>query len=358
MSRWNIIAGASFAAALALAAPASAQFYEHKTLTFLVNYAAGGTTDVEGRIFARHLGKHLKGGPTIVVVNKPGAGGLVGVNYLGSGAVKADGLMVCFCVLNVIAPIVGDPALKVKYDDFVYIGGAAQSMVAYGRRDIPPGITRPADIARAERVFAAGYNPSTPQDVRTNIALQLLGAKFRMVTGFRSANDAMKSVGQNETNFTSTTVPGFMTMVTPNLVANGAAMPYFYYPVTKPGGGFDRIALLEKQGVKSFGEVYREVFGKAPSGPKWEAMLLVNDLSTLMLRAMLLPKGSPQQAVTELRAGVAALGKDEAFLKDYQRVNALPPEMVSAEQGQDVLARLKTVKPEVVSVLKAVIGIK
>lgn len=358
MLRGTIFASALVAAALGGQAPASAQFYEHKTLSFLVNYAAGGTTDVEGRIFARHLGKHLKGNPTIVVLNKPGAGGLVGVNYLGSGAVKADGLMACFCVLNVIAPIVGDPALKVKYEDFVYIGGAAQSMVAYGRRDIAPGIKNPGDLAKAERVFAAGYNPSTPQDVRTNIALQLMGAKFRMVTGFRSASDAMKSVGQNETNFTSTTVPGFMTMVTPNLVKSGLAMAYFYYPVTRPGGGFDRIALLESQGIKSFAEVYRDVFGKPPSGPKWEAMLLVNDLSTLMLRAMLLPKGSPQQAVAQLREGVAALGKDQAFLDDYKRVNALPPELVSADQGVEVLARLKTVKPEVVAVLKSVIGIK
>ena len=30
-------------------------FYEGKNLTFLINYAAGGPTDIEGRIVARHL---------------------------------------------------------------------------------------------------------------------------------------------------------------------------------------------------------------------------------------------------------------------------------------------------------------
>ena len=35
--------------------PASAQFYKDKTLTLLVNYAAGGNADTEARVFQRHL---------------------------------------------------------------------------------------------------------------------------------------------------------------------------------------------------------------------------------------------------------------------------------------------------------------
>ena len=47
---------ASLAAAIALAAsPASAQFYKDKTLTLLVNYAAGGNADTEARVFQKHL---------------------------------------------------------------------------------------------------------------------------------------------------------------------------------------------------------------------------------------------------------------------------------------------------------------
>jgi hypothetical protein len=42
-------------------------FYEGKTLTVLINYAAGGPTDVEGRIFAKHLAKHISGRPTLIV---------------------------------------------------------------------------------------------------------------------------------------------------------------------------------------------------------------------------------------------------------------------------------------------------
>ena len=37
--------------------PGQAPFYQGKNLTFLINFAAGGPTDIEGRIVARHLAK-------------------------------------------------------------------------------------------------------------------------------------------------------------------------------------------------------------------------------------------------------------------------------------------------------------
>src|SRR5262245_66694046 len=36
-------------------------FYQGKTLTFIINFAAGGPTDIESRIFAKHLTKHIPG---------------------------------------------------------------------------------------------------------------------------------------------------------------------------------------------------------------------------------------------------------------------------------------------------------
>ena len=38
-----------------LAQEANAQFYKGKTITMIVNYPAGGPTDLEGRIVAQHL---------------------------------------------------------------------------------------------------------------------------------------------------------------------------------------------------------------------------------------------------------------------------------------------------------------
>jgi tripartite-type tricarboxylate transporter receptor subunit TctC len=65
-------------------------FYQGKNLTFLINFAAGGSTGIEGRIVARHLAKHVPGQPTLIPQNIPGAGGVTAINFVGEVA-KPDG---------------------------------------------------------------------------------------------------------------------------------------------------------------------------------------------------------------------------------------------------------------------------
>ena len=63
-----VVLGALYAGS-ALAAESA--FYKGKTLTVLINFAAGGPTDIEGRLVARFIGKHIPGQPAVVVVNQP-----------------------------------------------------------------------------------------------------------------------------------------------------------------------------------------------------------------------------------------------------------------------------------------------
>ena len=66
-------------------------FYQGKNINFVINFAAGGPTDIEGRIVARHLAKHITGQPALVPQNMAGAGGVTGMNFMGEVA-KPDGL--------------------------------------------------------------------------------------------------------------------------------------------------------------------------------------------------------------------------------------------------------------------------
>jgi tripartite-type tricarboxylate transporter receptor subunit TctC len=76
-------------AALAVAAvlPAAAQEYPAKTVRIIVSFTAGGTTDVIARQIAGRLAHHWK--QTVIVENKPGAGGTLGTDYV--VAQPADG---------------------------------------------------------------------------------------------------------------------------------------------------------------------------------------------------------------------------------------------------------------------------
>src|SRR5687768_9392052 len=98
---------------------AETPFYRGKTLTVLINFAAGGPTDIEGRLVARFLGKHVPGQPTIVVQNMPGAGGVTGTNYLGEIA-KPEGLMLGYFTSQFFNILTADPNLRVDLAKFAY----------------------------------------------------------------------------------------------------------------------------------------------------------------------------------------------------------------------------------------------
>ena len=70
-----------------MAAVACAQGYPSKTVTLVSPFAAGGTSDVIARATARLLEAEL--GPSVVVVNRLGAGGTIGIASIFNG--PADG---------------------------------------------------------------------------------------------------------------------------------------------------------------------------------------------------------------------------------------------------------------------------
>jgi tripartite-type tricarboxylate transporter receptor subunit TctC len=78
---------AGLVAALLLAAPAGAQDFPSKPIEVIVGFAPGGGTDMIARAVADVGHKYL--GQPLVVVNKPGASGIIGAQYVASA--KPDG---------------------------------------------------------------------------------------------------------------------------------------------------------------------------------------------------------------------------------------------------------------------------
>jgi tripartite-type tricarboxylate transporter receptor subunit TctC len=71
-------------ALIAGAAPALAQTYPSRTITLIVPFPPGGSTDVAGRILAQHMGETL--GQPVIVENLGGAGGSMAVGRLARAA--------------------------------------------------------------------------------------------------------------------------------------------------------------------------------------------------------------------------------------------------------------------------------
>ena len=110
------IAGA--AAATALPLPLLAQ--SDSTITIVVPYAPGGTTDLLGRMLAKEMAPLL--GRTIVVDNKPGAGSAVGASLVARAPADGSTLLVATSSTFAINPWLYK---KLSYDpiqDFAPIG--------------------------------------------------------------------------------------------------------------------------------------------------------------------------------------------------------------------------------------------
>ena len=275
------------------AVPASAQFYKGKTLTLLVNYGVGGNADTEARIYQHYLPRYIAGNPTVITRNVPGAGGAAAINQLGLNiASQPDGLTVGYFTTSATTSLTDDPSLRVKLYDFNAIGASGGFNVVYARRDIVPGgMSQPADIAKARNVYAGGYARSTSHDTRLRLALEILGLPYAMVTGFPGTAQINKAMLQNEVNFSGSSLPGYNTQVIPQIIKPGVGMTVFQFPAIGPDGTPVGDPVLERAGIQTFDKVYAQAFGKPPTGRKFDALLLMNDISTKLQRLVAAAQG-------------------------------------------------------------------
>lgn len=178
-------------AALVSVAPARAQdasFFRGKTLTMIIGFAAGGTTDVFGRLMSHYLGKHLPGNPTVVVQNMPGADGMTALNTF-VRQVKPDGLTFVVGSATQVDPVFYRTA-NTFFDvtKFLYAGAVSSSgtVVVINKKALP----RLSDLSATPVVIGA------LAAVRSGMQILLWGREYlnwntRLVMGYQSTQ-AMK----------------------------------------------------------------------------------------------------------------------------------------------------------------------
>ena len=219
-------------AALALAmlangAAANEPFYKGKRLSVLINYGAGGPADIEGRLFARHIGKYIDGNPNVIVQNIDGAGGLIGTTYLGEVAPK-DGTMMGHLTGVGWRWAFDSERFRVDFGTYEFLGYQTSTTVAFMRTDVPPGIKAATDIIKVQSLISGGLGPDNAKDLAIRLSLDLLGIPHRHVTSYRSSAHARLALQQGEINFYSESPPSYRAVVHPGIVKEGLAIPVWH----------------------------------------------------------------------------------------------------------------------------------
>ena len=114
---------------------ASAQGYPTKTISLVVPFAAGGPTDIVARTLAANMSRTL--GQTVVVENKPGAGGTIVSIPVGSRA-----------------EIIGNEAPRRVGDSFTQAGLAALQLDVEGLLDVSFSVVGAVSSTDITNVFS------------------------------------------------------------------------------------------------------------------------------------------------------------------------------------------------------------
>ena len=177
---------------------AQESFYQGQTIRFVVGFSAGGFYDRWARLVARHLGKHIPGGPDIIVQNMPGAGSVIAANYV-YGVAKPDGLTLGMPSASVyMDQLVGRKEVKFDVRKFNWIGTQDKRyQVVYMRADAPYKSIE--DVIKPKEPPKCGETGTASQGYQTlRIIEEALGAKFQSVLGYPGGAEVDVAVERGE----------------------------------------------------------------------------------------------------------------------------------------------------------------
>ncbi len=312
----SLAAGAAVALA-ALGGPALAE-YPEKPITIIVPFSAGGGTDLTGRTIAQYLQEELDS--PVVVVNRPGAGGEIGLSEL-AGA-EPDGYTLGIINTPGIVTIPIEREAQFSLDSFDFIAGVVEDPATISvMKD--SGIATIEDLVAAAKAEPGSITVGT-QGVGSagHISLALLeqaaGIEFLPVP-FAGAAPARTALLSGEIMATTANLGEALTFADgqPDWVILGVMTP-------NPSPMAPDVPTFKSAGYDIVGGSIRGFGG---------------------------PAGMPEEVVSKLSAAIAKIAENPEFLKvaeeTAQPVNYIPTDEYTAilEQSKTAHQALWDTKP-------------
>jgi len=190
----TLAALASLSTMAALAQPAEP--FTGKTVNVIIGFGPGGGYDLWGRTVARHIGRHLPGRPTVVPQNMPGAGSYVAASHI-YGAAPKDGTAFAIIARDAaLGPLSGAPGARFDATKLSWLGTPTKEhnvCIAYHTAKV-----KSADELRDKELILGDTGPGTGTRSYPKVLNDLLGYKFKLVSGFRSSADVFLAMERGE----------------------------------------------------------------------------------------------------------------------------------------------------------------
>ena len=319
----------SIVGVLAIAQPLRAQsdknFFAGKTITLLAGSSPGGGTDQTVRLIARHMERYIPGKPSVLVVNKPGAGGMIAVNEL-YNLRKPDGLTMSNVNTGAIFAVAGgNDAIKFDLRKIIYVGQALdEAQTVYVKSATPYTslelIKKANKEGKQPRMGAQALDHTSSFVVK--VMEQILGLDFLVIPGYPGTPEILLDIERGALDGRSQGT-GSLMATKREWLKNGYIKPLVTSRRTR-----DR----RLPNVPSIEEL-------APAGTRGllSALRAAQDIG----RSIALPPGVPADRVKELRDAFAAMTQDEQFLKDAEKIGLEVGLIRGEELNRDIEATLR-----------------
>jgi tripartite-type tricarboxylate transporter receptor subunit TctC len=320
-----LAASAVLLAGSRLSAQSGKNFYEGKVISYLVGSTAGGGNDITSRHIARHLERYIPGKPRIDIINKPGAGGMIAMNEL-YNLRKPDGLsFVSINPSSLFATAGGDSAVRFELQKFIWIGQAFDDAQTLFVRSATPytsfeAIRKANKEGKMPKMGAQSLDH--PSSVVVRIVGYILGLEFHVIPGYPGTPQILLEIERGALDGRSFSTGSFLATkrewITTGYVKN---------LVTSKSTRDSRLP-----DVPSIDEL-------APAGSK--GLLAAMYASQNLSRSVALPPGVPADRVKVLRDAFVAMTKDDAFIKESEKMGLEVLLTRGEEMNRDIEATMR-----------------
>jgi tripartite-type tricarboxylate transporter receptor subunit TctC len=309
---WLLAFCGGFAVIGANAQNAVADFYRGKQINIVVGSSAGGGYDTYARLIARHFGTHIPGNPEVVVQNMPGAGSNKATGFIYSVAPKDGTAIGAVFPGAMLDPLLGDAQVQHDPNKLIYLGSANSDVyICFVRSDAPAKTFQ--DVFTHEVIVGASNTGGTTRDLPAMLN-NLLGTKFRVVSGYAGSKEITLAIERNEVN-------------------GACGLGWTGLPAMHPDwfGAKKLMTVLVQLDIKGHPEL--NAMGVplsaqfAKTDEERQVMELIESQGTFG-RPYVLPPGVPDERVAALRQAFTAALHDPALIADAQKgqldVGAMP----------------------------------
>ncbi|MFN3892717.1 MAG: Bug family tripartite tricarboxylate transporter substrate binding protein [Beijerinckiaceae bacterium] len=330
MRAYSFLFGLALALSPAVASAQSsvADFYKGRQVRIIVGFAAGGNSGLYGDVLGRHMGKHLPGAPTFVPQYMPGGGGLVAANHMANRAARDGSEIAITSRTAAFEPILGNKQAQFDGRAFNWLGSANVEnsvCIADNRQSV-----RTFDDVRKSELVVGGSGSDAIDMIFPRLANRLLGAKFKIVSGYNTSNDILLAMERGE-------VHGF------------CGVGWSFLKLRKA-------ELLSQNKVSVLFQIALEKAGDLPDAPLIQDLANAQDRQVLefllapqgMGRPFFAPPDVPKERVAALRQAFADTMRDPEFLKEAAKTG-LDIQFVSGDSVDKILSRSYATPPELVA---------